>query len=119
GWACRKHLETVRDPQLRARLTPTYVPLCKRPVMSTTFYKAIQRPDAELVDEAIDHVCPEGVVTRDGRLHELDVLVFATGFHAHAYMQPMPVVGEDGETLERAWQNGPHAYLTVAIPNFP
>jgi cation diffusion facilitator CzcD-associated flavoprotein CzcO len=87
--------------------------------MSTTFYKAIQRPDAELVDQPIDRVCPEGIVTRDGRLHELDVLVFATGFHAHAYMQPMHVVGEDGTTLEQAWQNGPHAYLTVAIPSFP
>jgi cation diffusion facilitator CzcD-associated flavoprotein CzcO len=119
GWACRRHLMTVRDPVLRARLTPTYQPICKRPVMSTTFYKAIQRPDAELVDAGIDHICPEGVVTSDGRLHELDVLVFATGFHAHAYMRPMNIVGEQGVTLEETWQNGPHAYLTVAVPGFP
>src|SRR5919108_851275 len=119
GWACRRNLMTVRDPELRARLTPTYQPLCKRPVMSTTFYKAIQRTDAELVDTPIDHVCPEGVVTRDGRLHELDVLVFATGFHAHAYMRPMRVVGDDGVTLEQAWREGPHAYLTVAVSGFP
>jgi cation diffusion facilitator CzcD-associated flavoprotein CzcO len=119
GWACRRNLMTVRDPDLRARLTPTYVPICKRPVMSTTFYKAIQRPDTELVDDQIDRIRPEGVVTRDGRLHELDVLVFATGFHAHAYMQPMRVVGEDGVTLEQAWHVGPHAYLTVAISGFP
>jgi cation diffusion facilitator CzcD-associated flavoprotein CzcO len=119
GWACRRNLRTVRDPQLRARLTPTYQPLCKRPVMSSTFYRTIQRPDAELVDTRIDHICPEGVVTSDGRLHEVDVLVLATGFHAHAYMRPMHVVGEQGVTLEQAWQNGPHAYLTVAVAGFP
>jgi cation diffusion facilitator CzcD-associated flavoprotein CzcO len=119
GWACRRNLGTVRDRDLRARLTPTYQPLCKRPVMSTTFYRAIQRPDAVLVDTGIDHICPEGVVTSDGRLHELDVLVLATGFHAHAYMRPMRVVGEQGVTLEQAWQNGPHAYLTVAVTGFP
>jgi cation diffusion facilitator CzcD-associated flavoprotein CzcO len=119
GWACRRSLRTVRDPELRARLTPTYQPLCKRPVMSTKFYKAIQRPDLELVETGIDHICPEGVVTSDGRLHELDVLALATGFDAHAYMRPMRVVGEQGVTLEQAWQDGPHAYLTVAVPGFP
>jgi cation diffusion facilitator CzcD-associated flavoprotein CzcO len=119
GWICRRHLRTIRNPELRARLTPTYQPLCKRPVMSNTFYRAIQGPDAELVDIGIDHICPEGVVTSDGRLHELDVLVLATGFHAHAYMRPMRVVGEQGMTLEQAWQTGPHAYLTVAVAGFP
>jgi cation diffusion facilitator CzcD-associated flavoprotein CzcO len=119
GWVCRRNLRTVRDPELRARLTPTYQPLCKRPVMSTTFYRAIQRPDAELVDARIDHACPEGVVTSDGRLHELDVLIFATGFHAHAYMLPMNVVGDHGETIEQAWRNGPNAYLTIAVAGFP
>ena len=119
GWACRRHLKTVRDPELRARLTPTYRPLCKRPVMSTTFYTAIQRPDVELADSGIEHICPEGIVTRDGELHELDVLVFATGFHAHSYMRPMHVVGEQGVTLDEAWQKGPNAYLTVAVAGFP
>jgi cation diffusion facilitator CzcD-associated flavoprotein CzcO len=119
GWACRVNLRTVRDPNLRGRLTPTYLPICKRPVMSTTFYKAIQRPDAELVDTGIDHVCPEGVVTTDGRLHELDVIVFATGFHAHSYMRPMRVVGDRGATLDEAWREGPSAYLTVAVAGFP
>jgi cation diffusion facilitator CzcD-associated flavoprotein CzcO len=119
GWVCRRNLATVRDPDLRARLTPTYRPLCKRPVMSNTFYKAIQRPDAELANARIDRVCPEGVLTSDGRLHELDVLVFATGFHAHAYMRPMNVVGEQDLTLEQAWKDGPNAYLTVGVAGFP
>jgi cation diffusion facilitator CzcD-associated flavoprotein CzcO len=119
GWLVRRNLRSVKDPDLRARLTPNYQPLCKRPVMSGSFYDALQRPDTELVDTAIERVAPEGIVTADGRLHELDVIAFATGFDAHAYVQPMRVIGEDGMTIEDAWANGPAAYRTVAISGFP
>jgi cation diffusion facilitator CzcD-associated flavoprotein CzcO len=119
GWACRRYLATVEDPDLRRRLTPDYEPLCKRPVMSARFYGAMQRADVELVDSAIDHVEAEGVVTADGRLHPLDVLVLATGFDSHAYMRPMRVVGQDGATLENAWTGGPSGYRTMALPGFP
>ena len=57
--------------------------------------------------------------TRDGRLHELDVLVLATGFNAHQFMRPMQVVGRDGTTLEEAWSPKPWAYRSVSIPGFP
>ena len=109
----------VRDRDLRRRLTPDYAPLCKRLVMSAGFYPALQRDRAELVTEAIARVEPRGVVTADGRLHELDVLILATGFDAHAYLRPMRVTGEDGVTLEQAWAAGPRAYRTVALPGFP
>ena len=56
----------------------------------------MQRDTSSVVTEAIDHVEPEGIVTADGRLHELDVIVLATGFDAHAYMRPMEIVGEGG-----------------------
>jgi cation diffusion facilitator CzcD-associated flavoprotein CzcO len=52
-------------------------------------------------------------------LHELDVLVLATGFDAHAYMRPMELVGPDGETLEELWPDEPHGYMTVALPGLP
>jgi cation diffusion facilitator CzcD-associated flavoprotein CzcO len=117
---CRLNLRFgVRDPDLRRRLTPDYEPMCKRLVMSGEFYPAMQRPNVGLVTTPIDHVEPRGIVTGDGRLHEIDVLVFATGFDAHAYMRPMELVGEGGRTLEEAWADGPVAYRTVALPGFP
>lgn len=117
---CRANLEdTVRDPELRERLRPNYRAACKRLVVSPNFYEAIQHPNAELVTEGIERVEPKGVRTRDGRLHELDVLVLATGFKADAFMRPMGVVGDDGVTLERAWANRPSAYLSITIPGFP
>lgn len=116
---CRLNLRRVRDPELRRRLTPDYAPMCKRLVMSAGFYRAVQRPNVDVVADAIERIEPAGVRTRDGRLHELDVLVLATGFDAHAYMRPMAIEGEGGVSLEETWAERPHAYRTVAIPGFP
>jgi cation diffusion facilitator CzcD-associated flavoprotein CzcO len=116
---CRWHLLRVRDPALRRALTPSYEPLCKRLVVSSGFYRAIQRDDVTLVTDPIDHVEPGGIVTADGTLHELDVLVLATGFDAHAYMRPMQLFGRDGIALDEAWSCGPRAYMTIGLPGFP
>jgi len=117
--ACRWHLRRVRDPVLRRQLTPDYQAMCKRLVMSAGFYPAMQKPNVRLVTDAIEHVEPAGVVTADGALHELDVLVMATGFDAHAYIRPMQLYGENGISLEDVWADGPRAYRTVAVPGFP
>lgn len=119
GWACRGHLAFVKDPELRDHLTPPDAPLCKRPVMSTKFYRAVQQPHVEVVVEGIERIEERGVVTRDGRLHELDVLVLATGFDAHAYMRPMEVAGLNGLTIAEAWRQLPVNYRSVAVPGFP
>ena len=117
--ACRLHLRSVRDPELRRRLTPDYEPLCKRLVMATNVYSQFKRPTVELVDVGIDHIEPRGIVTRDGRLHELDVIVLATGFDAHAYLKPLELVGLDGVRLSELWDGEPYGYRSVALPGFP
>jgi len=116
---CRANLRTVRDPKLRQALTPDYQPMCKRLVVSGRFYRAVQRPDVELVTERIDQVVPEGIVTTAGQLHEVDVIVLATGFDAHAFLRPMTLIGENGTTLDEVWRDGPRAHLTVSLPGFP
>ena len=117
---CLANLEdNVADPVLRERLRPDHRAACKRLILSPDFYDAIQRPNAELVTEAIERIEAGGVRTSDGRLHQLDVLVLATGFKADAFMRPMEVVGRDGITLEEAWTPRPEAYLSVSVPDFP
>ena len=117
---CRENLEqSVHDPELRERLRPDYQAGCKRLIVSPDFYAAIQQPNAALVTEGIERVEAGGVRTGDRRLHELDVLVLATGFKTHAFMRPMSVVGRDGETLADAWAERPSAYMSIAIPGFP
>lgn len=112
-------LAQVRDPALRAKLTPDYEPLCKRQVVSGSYYRAIKRPNASLIDDPIREFTATGIRTADGTHHDVDVVVLATGFQAHNYMRPMTVVGRDGITLDDAWIKGPRAYRMTAIPGFP
>lgn len=117
---CRQHLESsVEDPVLREKLRPNYRAACKRLVVSGEFYPAIQHENAELVTEGITRIEPKGVRTSDGRLHELDVLVLATGFRVDRFLRPIRVTGRDGVDLEDVWKDRPNAYLSISIPNFP
>jgi cation diffusion facilitator CzcD-associated flavoprotein CzcO len=116
----RQHLEDkVHDPILRERLRPDYRAACKRLIVADGFYEAMQLPNAGLATEEIERIEAAGVRTRDGVLHELDVLVFATGFQAHAFMRPMQIAGRGGKTLEEAWDPTPRAYRSVSMPDFP
>ncbi len=116
---CRLHLLTIRDKELRANLTPDHQPMCRRLIMGTRYYKTLKRDDVELVTEDIERIEPTGVRTKDGRLHELDVLVLATGFDTQAYLRPIELTGPAGNTLSEAWAHTPKAYRTVALPGFP
>ncbi len=111
--------DSVTDPELREKLRPDYRAGCKRLVLSQDFYDAIQRPNAKLVTEPIEAVEQSGIRTTDGKLHQLDVLVLATGFRIDRFMRPMNVVGRGGVALEEVWKDGPHAYMAISIPEFP
>jgi cation diffusion facilitator CzcD-associated flavoprotein CzcO len=115
-WSLRTQ---VRDRELRSRLTPDYQPLCKRQVVSASYYRALRARNAELVTDAIERITPRGIRTADGREIDVDVLVFATGFQAHNYMRPMNLRGRDGVSIDDAWAKGPRAYRMSAIPGFP
>ncbi len=116
----RRNLEkAVADPELRAKLTPDYRVGCKRLVLASDFFEAVQQPHCELITDDIDHVEPDGIVTRDGNKHPLDVLVLATGFHHLNFMRPMDLTGRDGIHIETAWQQQCLNYRSVTIPGFP
>ena len=117
---CRANLEEqVQNPELREKLRPNYRAACKRLIVSPDFYEAIQRPNARLVTDAIERIEPEGVRTVEGRLHEVDVVVLATGFCVDRFLRPINVIGPGGLTLDEAWADRPYAYLSVSVPGFP
>lgn len=118
--ACLDNLEkNVADPELRAQLTPDYQAACKRLIFCSDFYPAISNEHARLVTEPIDHVSAKGVHTQDGAMHELDVLVLATGFDPSAFILPTEVTGENGLDLATFWGGAPRAHRAVALPGFP
>jgi cation diffusion facilitator CzcD-associated flavoprotein CzcO len=117
----RKHLESqVADPELRAKLTPTYRPGCKRLLPSNDWYPALQQSNVELVTEKILEVRPDAVVTADGEVHAVDTLVLGTGFRVLDNPMFEHVRGSDGRSLVEHWSDtGVQAYLGSTIAGFP
>jgi cation diffusion facilitator CzcD-associated flavoprotein CzcO len=117
--ALREDLLVIRDPELRAKLTPDFPPGCKRIPKSPWYYEAVQEPGVTVVRAGVERIEPTGAVTGDGTLYEFDIIVFATGFAGHAYMRPMQVLGLGGASLDEVWADGPFSYRGVAVPGFP
>ncbi|GII24465.1 flavin-containing monooxygenase [Planosporangium mesophilum] len=115
-----RHLRrSVADPALRAKLTPRYTMGCKRVLLSNDYYPALTRDNVEVVTDGIAEVRPNGVVTRDGTLHEVDTIIFGTGFHVTDPPIARSIRGSDGRTLEQAWQGSMRAHQGVAVNGFP
>ncbi|MFF5988326.1 flavin-containing monooxygenase [Prauserella flavalba] len=107
-------------PDLRAKALPDYPPFGKRMLLDNGWFAAIKRPNVELVAEGVAEVTEGGVRGDQGTERECDVLVLATGFHAHRMLYPMSVVGRDGRAVTDVW--GPDdaaAYLGITVPGFP
>lgn len=116
GWHLRRQ---VADPALREALIPRYPLGCKRIIYSNDYYPALCLPTSELVTAGITRVTSSGLVTADGREHELDALVCATGYDTTHPLRGLSVAGQDGRLLADAWLSGPRAYLGITVPAFP
>ncbi|WP_179274794.1 MULTISPECIES: flavin-containing monooxygenase [unclassified Rhodococcus (in: high G+C Gram-positive bacteria)] len=119
---CLNHIaKSFADrPDLVKAMTPDYAPAGKRLVRDPgNFYSTLKKPNVEVVTERIERIVPEGIVTADGRTHELDVIVHATGFTLD-YLAPIDIVGREGRTLNEVWKgDDPFAYLGGTVPGFP
>lgn len=109
----------IRDPELRAKLTPDFTLGCKRILISNEWYPALARRNVTVVPAAVERVLPNGVVDANGAEHEVDTIVFGTGFQ----ILDMPVAdlvrGRDGRTLGEVWQGSPRGYLGTVTSGFP
>lgn len=116
----RDYLErTIADPKLRAALTPDYQIGCKRILISDDFYQAFNRPDVELETSPIDHATANGIVTSDGREHEIDTLIYATGFRANEPLAELAITGRGGRKLADDWKSGASAYYGITVAGYP
>ncbi|MCU1590268.1 MAG: FAD-dependent pyridine nucleotide-disulfide oxidoreductase [Frankiales bacterium] len=116
----RRHLaKQVPDPVLRDKLTPSYRIGCKRILLSDDYYPALIRSDVEVVTAPVVEVRPHSVIDGDGREHEVDTLVFGTGFHVTDQPIADRLRGTDGRLLSEVWGPSPEAYLGTTVPGFP
>jgi cyclohexanone monooxygenase len=110
----------IDDPQLRAKVTPSYQIGCKRILISNDYYPALAQDHVELVTDPITKVTDSAVVTADGTEREVDAIVVATGFHTTEQPIAEHVTGESGETLATVWaREGMSAYKGTTIAGFP
>lgn len=116
----KAHLaKQVPDPELRAKLTPDYEMGCKRVLLSNRYYPALTQPNVEVETSGIAEVRPRSIVTRDGAEHEVDTIIYGTGFHVTDNPLADNVVGADGRTLAEHWEPGVRAYLGATVEGFP
>lgn len=111
--------EQVPDPVRRQKLTPTYPFGCKRMLQSNDWYPAMNRANVELIDTAVDEIMANGFRLRDGTFHEVDVIIYGTGFKPTSFLPGLEIRGRDGVEIHDQWKDGAEAYLGVTVNNFP
>jgi cation diffusion facilitator CzcD-associated flavoprotein CzcO len=118
-WA-RGHIAAqIKDPALRAKVTPDYVIGCKRILISNDYYPALTQPHVSLITDAVTEVTPEGLKTAEG-LHQADVIIWATGFKPFEVLSGLNVQGVGGRRLQEGWATkGPGTYLGITTVGFP
>ena len=116
----RRHMRRqISDPELLEKVTPGYTIGCKRILPSNRWYRALGKPNVELVTGGVERVLPHAVVGADGVEREVDAIVFGTGFHVTDVPLAKLVRGRDGRTLEESWQGSMRAYLGSTVAGFP
>jgi cation diffusion facilitator CzcD-associated flavoprotein CzcO len=110
----------VKDPALRTKLTPNYRLGCKRVLLSSDYYPALNQPNVEVVTSGIREVVADGIITEDGVHHAADAIICGTGFQVNDVGAPFDVTGIGGADLGARWlRDGPEAYLGTSIADFP
>ncbi|MEU6005954.1 NAD(P)/FAD-dependent oxidoreductase [Streptomyces sp. NPDC047453] len=109
----------IKDPDLRAKLTPDYRIGCKRILLSSTYYPALAQDNVDVVASGLSEVRGSTVVAADGTEAEVDAIVFGTGFHVTDMPIAERVVGADGRTLAESWKDGMAALRGASAAGFP
>lgn len=106
-------------PDVLEKVTPDYPAMGKRVLQDNgSWFRALKKPNVELIRTAIDRIVPEGIVTVDGVLHRVDAICYATGFQHNEFLA-FDLIGRDGVSLHEQWRDEPTAYLGITVPNFP
>jgi cation diffusion facilitator CzcD-associated flavoprotein CzcO len=109
----------VSDPWMRRQLTPDFRIGCKRVLMSSEYYPALQKPNCKLITWPITTLSPKGIRTAEGIEHQVDCIVFATGFEVSKAGTPFIIRGIQGRVLAEEWARGAQAYKSVNVSGYP
>lgn len=111
--------QTKAKPGLFEKIWPDYPVGCKRILFSNDYLPALTQDNVDVTTERISSISPTGVVTADGVEHEVDVIIWGTGFKATEFLAPMSITGTGGRALHDEWSAGARAYYGMTVPHFP
>ncbi len=116
-----RHLhKAVADPELRRKLTPDYVMGCKRVLIANDYYPALTRDNVEVDTDGIREVTEHGIVDGNGVEHEVDAIIYGTGFHVTDAFDYLDITGVDGRDLAKDWRtNGIQTHLGITVAGYP
>ncbi|MBV7699878.1 NAD(P)/FAD-dependent oxidoreductase [Streptomyces sp. TRM70350] len=117
--AKRNMARAIKDPALRAKLTPDYRIGCKRILLSSDYYPALAQPNVDVLAGGLSEINGSNVTASDGTEAEVDAIVFGTGFHVTDMPIAERVVGADGRTLAETWKDGMEALRGASAAGFP
>jgi cation diffusion facilitator CzcD-associated flavoprotein CzcO len=110
----------IKDPELRGKLTPDYMMGCKRVLVANDYYPALTRDNVEVNTNGIRAVTEHGVVDGDGRRHEVDAIIYGTGFHVTDAFDYLDVTGIGGRDLAKQWRaTGIQTHLGITVAGYP
>lgn len=110
---------SISDPEMRKKLTPDHTLGCKRPLFSNDWYAALAKPNVKVLFQGLSHITETGVVADDGSEHEVDTIIFGTGYAVAEPAIYRIIKGADGRSLSETWNGEPRAYQGMAIHGFP
>lgn len=117
----RRHMKRQTEPKpgLFEKVWPDYPVGCKRILFSNDYLPALTKSNVDVEQAKIAAITPTGVLTADGTHHEVDVIIWGTGFKATEFLAPMTIKGLGGRDLHEQWSGGARAYYGMTVPHFP
>jgi cation diffusion facilitator CzcD-associated flavoprotein CzcO len=117
--AARHMRASIKDPELRRKLTPHYTMGCKRVLVSDDYYPALAQPNVQVVPSGLDRITEQGVIGSDGIEHKIDVIIFGTGFQVQDLPYSHYIYGRSGKSLAEIWQGSPRTLAGTMVNGFP
>ncbi|MDW3648395.1 MAG: NAD(P)/FAD-dependent oxidoreductase [Bacteroidia bacterium] len=111
---------SVKDPELRKKLTPDYEIGCKRILISEDYYPTLQLPHVQLHTDGIEEIQTKGLKSKNDSFIEVDAIIYGTGFYTTEFPEAYKVVGRAGRSQHDEWkESGPEAYYGISVSGYP
>lgn len=109
----------VKDPVLREQLVPNFTIGCKRILQSNQWYPALAQPNVNVLPCGVKEIVGNTLIASDGTKHEVDAIIFGTGFEVSNPPIAKKIRNKNGKTMDEVWQGSAKGYLGTVVESCP